>query len=143
MVERSEQLPHIQLRMTAQGSVKPFIPIPRKQNPQTAANLGDRQGHGRHLKNSLESLIFHWQETQEQRDEEGKPPLPDKAKPIILQIDPSAFDSEDLRKYGIEVIAELENGYIVGASVNDSEFSELQQKIEKFIKEEKGVNKIS
>ena len=143
MVQRSEQLPHIQLRMTAQGSVKPFIPIPRKQNPQTAANLGDRQGHGRHLKNSLESLIFYWQETQEQRDEEGKPPLPDKAKPIILQIDPTAFDSEDLRKYGIEVIAELENGYIVGASVNDSQFSELQQKIEKFIKEEKGGNKIS
>jgi hypothetical protein len=97
MVQRSKQLPHIQLRMTAQGSVKPFIPIQRKQNPQTAANLGDRQGHGRHLKNSLESLIFHWQETQEQRDEEGKPPLPDKAKPIILQIDPTAFDSEDLR----------------------------------------------
>lgn len=68
---------------------------------------------------------------------------PEKAKPIILQIDPTTFDADDLRKYGIEVIAELEDGYIIGASVEDSEFSELQKKIEKFIRSEYGGNKVA
>lgn len=72
-----------------------------------------------------------------------KPPLPEKAIPIILQIDPTAFDAEDLRNYGIEVIAELENGYIIGASADDSEFSELEKKIEKFIKSERGGGKVA
>jgi hypothetical protein len=48
-----------------------------------------------------------------------------------------------LRKYGIEVIAELEDGYIIGASVEDSEFSELQKKIELFIKAERGGGKVA
>jgi hypothetical protein len=77
------------------------------------------------------------------REEEEKPPLPEKAIPIILQIDPTAFDAEDLKTYGIEVIAELENGYIIGASADDSEFSELQKKIEKFIKAERGGSKVA
>ena len=143
MVERSERFPHIQLRLTTERSAKPAQSGARKQNPQTAANLGNRQGHGTKLKSSLDSLIFDWQDTQETREEEGKPPLPEKAKPIILQIDPNAFDAEDLRKYGIEVIAELEDGYIIGASADDPEFSELQKKIEKFINEERGGGKVS
>ena len=143
MVERSEQFPHIQLKLTTEGSAKSVQGGARKQNPRTAANLEHRQGHGTKLKSSLDSLIFDWQNIQEKREEEGKPPLPEKAKPIILQIDPTAFDAEDLRKYGIEVIAELEDGYIIGASANDPEFSELQKKIEKFIKEEKGGKKVS
>lgn len=142
MVEGSQGFPHIKLRVPTEGrAVSP--PGGGKKNPLTVANLGNRQGHGKKLQASVESLIFSWQETQEERDKEGKPRLPENAKPIILQIDPIAFDSEDLRKYGIEVIAELENGYIIGASANDPEFSELQKKIEKFIKAERGVNKVS
>lgn len=143
MVKHPEQLPHIQLQLITEGSAKPFTSVGRKQNPQTAANLGNRQGHGKRLKSSLDSLIIDWQYTQEQREREKKPSLSEKSKPIILQIDPTAFDSDDLRKYSIEVIAELENGYIIGASANDPEFSELQKKIELFIQQQKGGNKIS
>ncbi|MBD1887529.1 S8 family peptidase [Microcoleus sp. FACHB-84] len=70
------------------------------------------------------------------------PPLPEKTIPIILQIDPTALQAEDLKTYGIEVIAELENGYIIGASVEDTDFTELQKKIEKFIKAERGGGKV-
>jgi hypothetical protein len=143
MVQSSQSFPHIQLKFTTEGSAVPPSRGGGEKNPITVANLGNRQGHGSKLKNSVDSLIFEWQETQEERDKEGKPQLPENAQPIILQIDPIAFDSEDLRKYGIEVIAELENGYIIGASANDPEFSELQKKIEKFIKAERGVNKVS
>ena len=142
MVESYQGFPHIDLRLTRQGSA--VLPTGGgRKNPITVVNLGNRQGHGSKLKGSVESLIFDWQETQEKREQEGKPPLPEKSKPIILKIDPIAFDVEDLRKYGIEVIAELENGYIIGASANDPEFSELQKKIEKFIKSERGGNKIA
>ncbi|MBD1898395.1 S8 family peptidase [Trichocoleus sp. DQ-A3] len=144
MVERSERFPHIQLKLTTQGIAASPPGGGRKQNPQTSANLSDRWGHGSKLKSSVDSLVSYWQDTQEKREEEGKPLNSEKSIPIILQIDPTAFDAEDLRKYGIELIAELENGYIVGASANETEeFSELQKKIEKFIKEERGGNKVA
>jgi hypothetical protein len=143
MVKSSQGFPHIQLKLTTEGTASPAPSGARKQNPQTAANLSDRQGHGKRLKSSIDSLISYWQDTQEKREEEGKPLLPETVKPIVLQIDPIAFDAEDLRKYGIEVIAELEDGYIVGASVNDPDFSKLREKIEKFIKEETGGKKVS
>lgn len=143
MVERAEGFPHIQLKLTTQGIAAYPPGGGRKQNPQTTANLSDRWGHGSKLKSSVDSLISYWQDTQEKREEEGKPQLPTKAIPLILQVDPKTFDAEDLRKYGIEVIAELEDGYIIGASADDSDFSELQKKIERFINEEKGGKKIS
>lgn len=143
MVERARQFPHISLKLTTEGTASSPSGRGRKQNPITAANFGNRQGHGNKLKCSLDSLILSWQDSQEKREEEGKPPLPEQTIPIILKIDPTAFDAEDLRKYGIEVIAELEDGYIIGASAGDVEFSKLQEKIEKFIKEEKGVKKVA
>src|SRR4028119_2431066 len=137
MVERSDRFPHIQLKFERAG-IAASPPGGGTPNAITSANASNRQGHGSKLKSSLNSLIFQWQDTQETREEEEKPPLPEKAIPIILQIDPNPFDAEDLRNYGIEVIAELENGYIIGASADDSEFSELEKKLQKFIKAERG-----
>jgi Subtilase family len=143
MVEPSKRLPHIQLQLTTEGSASLPRGGARSKNQITIVNAGNRQGHGSNLKNSLDSLIFDWTSTLEKREEEGKPALPEKAIPIILQVDPAAFDAEDLRKYGIEVIAELEDGYIIGASAGDDDFSELQKKIELFVKEERGGGKVA
>jgi len=90
MVESSQGFPHIDLRLTRQGSAVPPTGGGKK-NPITVVNLGNRQGHGSKLKGSIESLIFDWQNTQEKREQEAKPPLPEKSKPIILKIDPIAF----------------------------------------------------
>ncbi len=132
MVERARHFPHIQLQLTTEGIAAP-APGGGKKNPQTAANLSDRWGHGSRLKSSVESLISYWQDTEEKRKEEEKPPLPD-AIPLILKIDPDAFDPISLKGFGIELICELEDGYILGASA-DLKLSELQKKIDKFIKE--------
>jgi len=91
MVERANQYPHIELKLTKQGNAAPASSGPRKQHPQTAANADDRWGHGSRLKSSALSLVADWKETQEQREDEEKPPLPE-ALPLILQIDPSSFD---------------------------------------------------
>ena len=140
MVERTNKFPHIQLRLARTGSAEPSRGGVRPQNPRTAENFGNRRGHGSRLKSSIESIIFYWQNVQEKREEEAKPPLPN-AKPLILKIDPYAFDPASLKSYGIELIAELEDGYIIGASA-DIELTELQKKLEKFINEEKGGGKV-
>ncbi|MEC4818048.1 MAG: S8 family peptidase [Scytonema sp. PMC 1069.18] len=129
MVERWKRFPHIQLKLTTAGTAS--LSGGGEKSPQTISNLSNRQGHGKRLKNSVDSLISYWQDNQKKRDEEEKPSLPD-ALPFILKIDPSVFDPASLKTYGIELIAELEDGYIIGASA-DIELTELQKKIEKFI----------
>ena len=143
MAERQSQtFPHIQLQLTREGGAAKPPSGTRKKNPRTSDNFGDRQGHGRKLKGEVSSMVYEWQDIDEKREEEEKPKLPDKSRRVILQIDPNAFDPDKLKSYGIELIAELEDGYIIGASV-DLELSDLQKKIELFIKEERGGNKVA
>ncbi|MEH1873353.1 hypothetical protein [Nostoc sp.] len=139
MVEGSQGFPHIQLRLTTEGRAA-SPPGGGKKNLITVVNLGNRQGHGGKLKGSVESLIFDWQDTQEEREQEKKPLL--KSRRIILEIDPDSFNPDGLKAYGIELIADTEDGYIIGASA-DLELSELQEKIEKFINEKYGGNKVA
>lgn len=140
MVERSDRFPHIQLRLTQEG----IAASPKgggRKNAQTLANLGDRWGHGSRLNNSVSSITASWKNAKEKREEEEEPELP-KSRRIILKIDPNFFDPESLKSYGIELIAELEDGYIIGASA-DLELSELQNKIGKFIRQENRSGKVA
>jgi len=140
MVQSSQGFPHIQLRLTIEGRAASPPGRAGKKNQITLVNLNNRQGHGSKLRNSVESLIFSWQETQEEQEQEGKPSF--KSRRIILQIDPDSFNPDGLKSYGIELIADTEDGYIIGASV-DLELSELQKKIEKFISEQRGGNTVA
>jgi len=117
-----------------------FYGLSLNSNPITTANKGDAGGHGRRLSSSVDLITTNWQAEQEKRKEEGKPDLPD-AVSFILQVDPAAFDADNLRSFGIEVVADLEEGYIIGASA-DTELSELRKKIEKFINSERGGSKV-
>ena len=140
MVERSDRFPHIQLSLAKEGIAAPQGGA-RQKDPQTLANSGDRWGHGSRLNSSVASITANWKDTQEKREEEEQPELP-KSRRIILKVDPNSFDPESLKSYGIELIAELENGYIIGASA-DLELSELRKKIGKFIREEHGGAKVA
>jgi hypothetical protein len=140
MVERSDRFPHIQLSLAKEGIAAPQG-RGRKKDPQTLANSGDRWGHGSRLKSSVSSITANWKDTQEKREEEEQPELP-KSRRIILKVDPNSFDPESLKSYGIELIAEIEDGYIIGASA-DLKLSELRKKIGKFIREEHGGGKIA
>ena len=133
MAEKRE-FPHIQLKLTRQGRAQ-LAGGPREKNPRTDANTNNRSGHGGRLQNSRLAIIADWRDTREKREEEDKPSLPDVV-PLILQTDPKAFDADILKGFGIEVIAELEDGYIIGASVNDPDLTKLQEKIEKFINQD-------
>ncbi len=141
MVDNSKQFSHVRLKLTTEGTAKPATGGgSKKTNPITASNKSDRWGHGNKLKGSVSSIVADWKSSIEEREEEEKPELPD-ARRIILQVDPKAFDPDKLKGYGIEVIGDLENGYIIGASA-DLELTKLEQKIEKFIQEQKGGGSI-
>ncbi len=106
----------------------------------TSTNKGNAGGHGSKLKSSVDLIVASWDAEKEKRKEEGKPDLPD-AVSFILEVDPSSFDADALRSFGIEVVADLEEGYIIGASA-DTELSELRKKIEHFINAERGGGKV-
>jgi hypothetical protein len=139
MPDNASNFPHLRLRLANQG-IAASPRVVRQASPRTAANKGDAGGHGSRLKASVDLITTNWQEEQKQRKEEGKPDLPD-AVSFILQVDPDAFDADSLKSFGIEVVADLEEGYIIGASA-DTELSELRGKIEKFINSERGGGKV-
>ena len=139
MPERSEQFKHIPLRLTKSDFARPGRPP--KRSDRSNANRGDTGGHGGRLKSSISSIISDWKATFEKRQQEGMPDIPNLPS-FLLQLDSKTFDADSLKGFGIEVILELENGYILGASV-DAELTKLQEKIEKFIAEEHGGGKVA
>lgn len=134
------QFSHLPLRLTNQGTAAPPTGGGRKPSPTTLANRGNAGGHGSKLQFSISSLVSNWEVERETRREEGKPDLPD-AVSFILQVDPNLFDADALKSFGIEIVAELEEGYIIGASA-DIELSDLRKKIQQFINSERGGGKV-
>jgi subtilisin family serine protease len=141
MSEPTSRFPHINLRLVREG-IAAVVRSPRAKSATTTQNLSDQWGHGTRLKSSTSAVVANWETTIAQRQVEDQPPLPDNAIPLILQIDPDGFDPADLRTYGIEVIAELENGFIIGASA-DLSLSKLQEKIECCINQQRGGKRIA
>ncbi len=132
----SEKFRHLPLRLVSQGIASPPLGGKSKVSDTTLKNQGNIQGHSSKLKSSIDVLTINWQEEQKKRKEDGNPDLPN-ALSFILQVDPDAFDADTLKGFGIEVILEVEDGYILGAST-DIELTKLQQKIQKFIASEHG-----
>jgi len=140
MPDSASNFPHLRLQLAKQGIAAPEGGGSRRVSPTTALNRGDAGGHGRKLTSSIDLITANWREEQQKRTEEDKPDLPD-AVSFILHVDPDTFDADALKSFGIEVVADLEEGYIIGASA-DTELSELRQKIEKFINSERGGGKV-
>ncbi len=105
----------------------------RTINPRTEKNLNNRSAHGGKLSEQLSIVKKEWLSTYHNRTIEDLPRIPN-AVPLFLQIDPDDFDPDSLRVFGIEVISEEEEGFIIGAS-SDIDLNSLTNKIEDFIQE--------
>jgi len=140
MPDRSNQFPHLSLRLVQEGIASAPPGGGGRVSVTTLTNRGDAGGHGSKLKSSVDLITTNWKKEKEKRKKEGKPELPD-AVSFILQVDPDLFDADALKSFGIEVVADLEQGYIVGASA-DTELSELRKKIEQFINSQRGGGKV-
>ncbi len=132
----------------------PHLPFPKKleglhkppkgggdneQTEQTKTNLANRQQHGQTLLDNLDHLSEYWRSNIKERKEQKLPDLPNPdIAPVFLQIDAKDLDVESLKGFGVEIIAEEEDGFIIGASSID--FISLKDKINQFLKE-KGKSK--
>lgn len=127
----------------------PHLPLPKKisakhkpqkrrfekvVSEQTSENLKNRVQHGRGLRGSANQIAGAWNKYLFDREAANLPelPYPDLI-PVFLQIDSKDFDAEQLYSFGIEVIAEEEGGFIIGASGDN--FKSLKEKINQFIQQ--------
>ncbi len=141
MSDSSQQFKHIPLRLTLTDFARSGTP-PRRSSRSTN-NHGDAGNHGRRLQSSVFTIMSDWKTRFEERQQEGLPEIPN-IPSFILKIDPKSFDADDLKSFGIEVILEIEDGYILGTAADtDAELTKLQQKIEKFIFEQYGGGKVA
>jgi len=134
--------PHLNLKKKLNGAYQ-FVgmAIDKKVNPTTDANLNDRNSHASKLTGAAGSV----QQTHEQflnaRREAGLPEaFSEQLVPVFLQVDPQAFDIEALKGFGIEIVSEEDDGFIIGA--NTDNFRSLAKKIQDFI-DEKGKSTAS
>lgn len=100
-------------------------------NAETQQNLTNRRSHGQRLQMSLKSLRAMWQRLQADRAAQSLPPLPN-AMPIFLQVDPGAFDAEQVEKLGLELVMEHERGFLLCAA-QDADLKKFEDKINEFI----------
>lgn len=138
------RFPHLKLAKKIDGLHKPKRVVVEKQiDPTTLANLSNRHGHGSGLLTNVDHLSEYWANNLKSRIDQKLPELPDSGVvPVFLQIDTQEFDVESLKSFGIEIIAEEEGGFIIGASADN--FKSLREKIQKFMNHEgKFKNKAS
>lgn len=130
------EFPHLNLKQKLDGRYQ-FAGrrIEKTVDPQTEANLLNRQAHGIQLATASQAVLQDYNSFLNQREEQGLPRIFDTNKvPLFLQIDPKDFDIESLKGFGIEIVSEEEEGFIIGA--NTDNFQSLSEKIDKFVNED-------
>nr|WP_288813241.1 S8 family peptidase [uncultured Sphingobacterium sp.] len=131
------KFPHLPLKDSFKGDFK-FPQTPRPPNPRTAENRKNSRNHGAFIGGNANSVKERYQNELVGRAQKGLPHLDENIIPVFLQVDPDGFDVEALKGFGIEIIAEEDEGFIIGASVDG--FKSLEKKIKQFVEEGKAVN---
>ena len=128
--------PHLPLNRRVEGRHRPRrLAIEHTVNPRTQEYLDNRETHGSNLLSRINQLEETWQEKQRKKELENLPSIVDpEVVPVFLQLDPDEFDIESLKSFGIEIISEEEDGYIIGASIDN--FRSLKEKIHLFLRNE-------
>lgn len=112
---------------------KPFVSFGGgpKKGAITRHNLEHRQEHYDNLTDQVKRIKESWKESLKTRQEDGLPELANKdVIPLFLHID-IAKDIEALKSFGIEIISEEEDGYIIGA--NSDDFKAFADRLDQFL----------
>ncbi|SEN62337.1 Subtilase family protein [Flavobacterium sp. CF108] len=135
-----ERFPHLKFLQKVVG--KPRLHGGGEQHPISLENKNNRQQHFGYLSNQTSKMKSDWQNKIDNREGLNLAPLDADVIPIFLKINPDLIGYDfDLKLFGIEVISEEEDGYIIGASLDA--FNSLNDKIQKFLSEERGGAKIA
>jgi Subtilisin-like serine proteases len=129
------EFPHLPLPKKAHGSFNFSTGgSTKKKSDITLENLKNRKVHSKTLTANANTILSLW---DQESKEVSKLPQPGTI-PIFLHIDKELFDVESLSAFGVEVISEEDEGFIIGAS--SDYFRSLKEKIYAFSKN-KGIYK--
>jgi len=135
-----ERFPHLKFLQKIVG--KPRLHGGGETNPISLQNKNNKPGHFGYLSDKTSRLKSDWQNEIDKRKRFNLAPLDADIIPIFLKINPDLIGYDfDLKLFGIEVISQEEDGYIIGASLDA--FNSLNDKIQKFLNEERGGGKIA
>lgn len=93
-------------------------------------NRTNRIEHSTTLKKQLISVFEQREVFNEERRAKGFTALPLEV-PLLLKMDEDSYPIDDLYKYGLEVVSEEENGYVIVAT-NEAGLNLFQEKLETF-----------
>ena len=101
---------------------------------ETLDNIQNRKEHAEFLDEKTSIITGEWKVDFDLRKEQGLPNIPESI-PLFLQVDPKIFNPDSLKSFGIEIISEEDDGFLIGASA-DLNLSTLKDKIDKFLNED-------
>ena len=135
-----EQFPHLKFIRKIAG--KPRFHRGGAENPITRENKENRQVHGNFLKQKTSKIKSDWYNSIKNRQSEGLADIDENTAPIFLQINPDIINAEfDLESFGIEIISEEDDGFIIGASFDN--LKSLEEKINGFFTKDHGTGGIA
>src|SRR4051812_19899689 len=111
-----EPFPHLKF-------VQKITGIPRlfgggSVNDISESNRNNRQGHSGKLIRNTSQIRKDWVDSIANR-KEGLARLDENIIPVFFKINPNLVDSDfDLQNFGIEIISEENDGFIIGASLD-------------------------
>src|SRR5680860_382127 len=114
------------------GPGKQVVVVPPSET--TIKNQENRKEHGDSLNEKTSLVTSEWTDVLSVRKEKGLPDVPESI-PLFLQVDPKIFNPDSLKSFGIEIISEEDDGFLIGASA-DLNLSTLKDKIDKFLNED-------
>jgi len=135
-----DRFPHLNFVQKVQG--KPRFLGGGKPNPITVHNKENRSAHSTNLYSNTSKIKSSWTKSFTNRSNEDLAPLDEEIVPVFLQINPELIISDfDLKSFGIEIISEEDDGFVIGASLDG--LKSLEEKINGFIKQDYGTGKIA
>jgi hypothetical protein len=135
-----EQFSHLKFIQKISG--KPRFLGGGTENPISKQNKEDRHIHSNFLNQSTNKIKSDWHNSFRSRKSEGLAYIEENTTPIFLKINPELINAEfDLESFGIEIISEEDDGFIIGASFDNLRC--LEEKIKGFSSQEHGTGKIA
>ena len=131
--------PHLKLPFRVDGGYEFHGGGRSEKGEQTLKNLRQRNQHGTWLMAEVDRLNDRWEKLKQRRIAAGMSLPNENDIPVFLKIDTGSFTNLDsLANWGIEVISEEEDGYIIGASTDNLQL--FKKNIQEFL-DKKGTYK--
>ena len=121
-----EKFPHLNFITKISG--RPKLGGGGSSNSLSNEHKRNREKHCTTLTNAATKTLSEWVTDFEARKQQGAPPLNKDITPVFFKVNPEKLTPDfDLESFGIEIISEEEDGYIIGASMDH--LKTLQEKI--------------